>query len=60
MAHHRLGHAEQARDLLAEARGVMEQKLAKAGEEDLECSIIEDWLICHVIRREAEALFAGG
>jgi tetratricopeptide (TPR) repeat protein len=58
MAHHRLGDAEQARDLLAEARGVMEQKLAKAGEEDLECSVIEDWLICHVIRREAEALFA--
>ena len=38
----------------------MEQKLPKAGEEDLESSVIEDWLICHAIRREAEALFAGG
>ena len=60
MAHHRLGHAEQALALLGEAHGVMEQKLPKAGEEDLQSSIIEDWLICHVIRREAEALIAGG
>ena len=60
MAHHRLGHAEQALALLGEARGVMEQKLPKAGEEDLESSSLEDWLIWHVVRREAEALFAGG
>jgi tetratricopeptide (TPR) repeat protein len=60
MAHHRLGHAEQARARLAEARDVMEQKLPEAGKEDLEFSAIENWLACHVIRREAEALLAGG
>jgi hypothetical protein len=60
MAHHRLGHAEQARALLAEARAVMEQKLSEAGVEDLEYDGVEDWLICHVVRREAEALLAGG
>ena len=42
------------------ARSMMEQKLPKAGVDDLEASVIEDWLICHVVRREAEALFAGG
>jgi tetratricopeptide (TPR) repeat protein len=60
MSHHQLGHAERARGLLAEARGMMEQKVPKAGVDDLEASLIEFWLVCHVIRREAEALFAGG
>jgi tetratricopeptide (TPR) repeat protein len=60
MAHHRQGDAEEAHALLAEAREVMERKLPKAGVEDLESSGNEDWLICHVVRREAEALLAGG
>jgi len=60
MAHHHLRHPKQARDLLGEARALMEQAMPKAGEEDLESCVIEDWLICHVIRREAEALFGGG
>jgi hypothetical protein len=37
----------------------MEQKVAKAGVEDLEDCGVENWLICHVARREAEALLAG-
>ena len=45
---------------IIETDGMMEQKLAKAGVEDLETSTIENWLICHVVRREAEALFTGG
>jgi tetratricopeptide (TPR) repeat protein len=60
MAHYQTGHVEPARALLAEARDVMEEKLPKPGVEDLEFIGIEDWLICHVVRREAEVLFAGG
>ena len=59
MAHHRLKRAEESRGLLEEARKVMDQELPKAGVEDLEFTVIEDWLICHAVRREAEALIAG-
>ena len=60
MAHHRLGHTEQARALFSEARQYMDREMPKAGAEDLGPVNVEDWLICHVIRREAEAVFAGG
>jgi Flp pilus assembly protein TadD len=60
MAHRRLGHAEQARGLFDEARGIVERDMPKATVDDLSGDGIENWLICHVIRREAEALFADG
>ena len=60
MTHHRLGHAEQARSLFADARLYMDREMRAAGAEDLGRVNVEDWLICHVIRREADALFAGG
>jgi hypothetical protein len=60
MTHHRLGHAEQARSLFADARLYMDREMPAAGAEDLGRVNVEDWLICHVIRREADALFAGG
>ena len=56
MAHHRLGHAGQAEGLLAEAQQIIETHVPKAGADDLAAGLIEDWLICHVIRREAEGL----
>jgi ATP/maltotriose-dependent transcriptional regulator MalT len=60
MSHHRLGHAEQARGALTDARALMEHGFPKAGVDDLDVGPLEDWLICHVIRREAETLFEGG
>jgi hypothetical protein len=60
MAHHRLGHAEQARGLFEDARRLMDDEMPGAGIDDLANVNIEEWLICHVIRREAEAVFAGG
>ena len=59
MVHHRLGHAERARSLFAEARHSMDRDLPGAGAEDLDPVNVEDWLISHVIRREAEDLLAG-
>ena len=60
MAHHRLGSAETARRMFDEARSLMDQELLRAGEDDLEGGVLEEWLICHVVRREADALFADG
>jgi hypothetical protein len=60
MAHRRLGHAEQARGLFEEGKGIVDRDMPKATVDDLSGDGIENWLICHVIRREAEALFAGG
>jgi hypothetical protein len=59
MAHHRLGHTEQGRALFSEARQYMDREMPSAGEDDLAGVNVEDWLICHVIRREADAHFAG-
>jgi tetratricopeptide (TPR) repeat protein len=60
MGHHRLGHANAAREAFERARLIMETQVPKAGADDIGIGNLEDWLICHVIRREAEALFAGG
>ena len=60
MAHHRLGEAEEARGLFDEARLLMDRQMPSAGIDGLVNISIEDWLICHVIRREADSLFSGG
>jgi tetratricopeptide (TPR) repeat protein len=54
MAHHRMGHPDQARSFLVQARERMDSKLAKPGVDRIEAS--ENWLICHVLRREADQL----
>ena len=55
MAQRRLGHAEEARSLLGRARERIEKEVGKPGVDRLEGS--ENWLICQVLRREAEGLF---
>jgi tetratricopeptide (TPR) repeat protein len=52
MAHQRLNDRERARELLEKAIVRMDKELAKPGVEPL--SGAENWLICHVLRREAE------
>ena len=59
MAHHRLGHAEQARSLFNDARQYVHRELPEAGAQDLSVGV-ENWLVCQVIRREAEQLIPGG
>jgi tetratricopeptide (TPR) repeat protein/tRNA A-37 threonylcarbamoyl transferase component Bud32 len=59
MAHHRLGHAERARGLFNDARQYVRRELPEAGAQDLSTGV-ENWLVCQVIRREAEQLLAGG
>jgi hypothetical protein len=60
MAHRRLGHTEQARGLFDEARLLMDRQMPGSGIDGLVNISIEDWLICHAIRREADSLFSGG
>jgi tetratricopeptide (TPR) repeat protein len=60
MAHHRLGHAEEARDALSKGVKLIDHWLPTyptvSGEET---SGIENWLICQIMRREAEGLIEG-
>ncbi len=55
MAHRRLGQTEEARQSLAQARQVMEAELPKTEGGDLGGGW-HDWLMCQIIRREAEEL----
>jgi serine/threonine-protein kinase len=57
MAHHRLGHAEKAKESLGKAVSTIETELPKPGAKPIGGA--ENWLICHVLRREAGQLIAG-
>jgi hypothetical protein len=56
MAHQRMGHAAEAQSFLDKAHERMEKEVAKPGVDRIESS--ENWLICQVLRREADGLFA--
>ncbi len=58
MAHHRLGHMDQARSLFAEATKIIDGQLPKADSGALG-EAWPDWIIAHVLRREAEAAIVG-
>jgi hypothetical protein len=60
MGHHRLGHVGEAREAFERAGLIMETQVPKVGTDDIGIGNLEDWLIAHVVYREAEALFAGG
>jgi eukaryotic-like serine/threonine-protein kinase len=56
MAHHALGEQDKAVSALAGARDIIERRVPRAGAGDLGLySGIENWLLCRVIRREAES-----
>jgi hypothetical protein len=54
MAHHRLGHAAEARQWLEQAVARMDTRVPRPGTDDLDSP--ENYLICAIVRREAEAL----
>ena len=56
MAHHKLGHAKQATEFFGRAADRIEKDLPKPGGQPITAP--ENWLICHVLRREAEQLIA--
>ncbi len=56
MSEQKLGHAEQARPLLAEARQASDGLKANVRDWGISWS---DWLICQIALREAEALIGG-
>jgi tetratricopeptide (TPR) repeat protein len=56
MIHHKLGHADRANEFLTRATDRIEKDLPKAGAQPITSP--ENWLICHVLRREAEQLIA--
>jgi serine/threonine protein kinase/Flp pilus assembly protein TadD len=58
MADHRLGRSHDARQQLAEATRELDQNLPNAMDGDLDGVGVENWLMCQVVRREAEALIA--
>jgi serine/threonine protein kinase/tetratricopeptide (TPR) repeat protein len=58
MADHRLGREHDARQQLAEATRELDQNLPNATDGDLDGVGVENWLMCQVARREAEALIA--
>jgi hypothetical protein len=55
MAHHRLGHADQARQAMDRAQRLIETQVPRLGG-NVGQDGVENWLICHVARREAEKL----
>jgi hypothetical protein len=59
MAHHRLGEADEARQWLEKARGIMETRFPKIESGDLGPGWY-DWLSCQIVRREAESLLKTG
>jgi tetratricopeptide (TPR) repeat protein len=56
LAHHRLGQKDRARELLAPAVKIIDEKLPKAG--GVLGETWPDWIITHALRREAEGLIA--
>jgi tetratricopeptide (TPR) repeat protein len=56
MAHHRMGRADEAAKALGKARALMEQSRFPRMESDDLGANFHDWLICQLLRREAEAL----
>jgi WD40 repeat protein/serine/threonine protein kinase/predicted Zn-dependent protease len=58
MAHHKQGHADDARKALEKARALVDQGLPKPDKEGLG-SDWHDWLHCRILQREAEALVSG-
>jgi serine/threonine protein kinase/tetratricopeptide (TPR) repeat protein len=57
MAQHKLGRAAEAKESFERAKRRVETELAKAGVDPIPAA--ENWLICHVLRREAEQLITG-
>jgi WD40 repeat protein/tetratricopeptide (TPR) repeat protein len=55
MSYHQLKEEGKARELLGEAAKIMDNQLPKADSGDLGDSWL-DWVFCHEVRREAEAL----
>jgi tetratricopeptide (TPR) repeat protein len=58
MAQHQLHHLDEASAALAKAKGIAETKLRKLDSGDIGDSW-HDWLIAHILLREAETLIAG-
>jgi serine/threonine protein kinase/tetratricopeptide (TPR) repeat protein len=58
MAHHRLGHADEAIKALAQARAIMEHDEFPRLERHNLNDDWHDWLMAQLLRREAEALIA--
>jgi len=58
MAQHQLNHAEQAHAALAKAVEITETKMPRLESGDLEHDWV-DWLIAHILLREAKALVNG-
>jgi serine/threonine protein kinase/Tfp pilus assembly protein PilF len=59
MADQRLGHVAAAREQLAQAIRETDQNLPEATGGDLGDVGVENWLMCQIARREAQALIAG-
>jgi serine/threonine-protein kinase len=60
MAHHRLGHKDEASEAFDRARNIMQRDdFLRVRSGDLG-GFWHDWLICHILRREAEELLNVG
>jgi hypothetical protein len=59
MAHHRLGQGGEARQALARARELAEQRLPKPEKGEPLGGAWDDWIRFQVLRREAEGLLGG-
>ena len=57
LAHHALNHPDQAKEHLARAAERIEKELPKPGAAPLTGP--ENWMICHILHREAEQLILG-
>jgi tetratricopeptide (TPR) repeat protein len=55
LSHHRLGHADIARRSLEDATKIIDQQLAQHGSGNIGDGW-HDWLMCHIVRREAVTL----
>jgi Flp pilus assembly protein TadD len=60
MSHHRLGQTDEGRKALGQAREIMERKEFPTVESGDVGNAWHDWLICQILRREAEDLIEGG
>ena len=58
MAHQQMNHADQARAAMGEATRLIDEYLAEAQED--RGDQWSDWLICEIVRREAEELLKQG
>ena len=59
MAHHQLGQREEAEKALKKARAMMEQRQIPKEDSGDYGSNWHDWVICQLLRREAETLIRG-